>query len=102
MLSVRPAPTLCNIASVAVSKVQPERAIVPEHAPDLAEHLHHVRDVLFGGRLQTELPFASVVAQAPVRRRGHTHLSRAVRQGSEHGQRITVVKRYAVHGSLPV
>jgi hypothetical protein len=39
---------------VTIPEVQPERPIVAEHAPDLAEHLDEMPDVLLDSLLQSE------------------------------------------------
>ena len=65
---------------IGIAEVEPERAVIAQDAANLAEHVHHARDVLVRRRFEADLPIFAVVAQPPIRRRRHACLNQSIRQ----------------------
>src|SRR6266571_8722826 len=53
---------------IRVSKIEPQRPVRPQHAPNLAEHGNHLLDIFAIGRLETDLSSNAIVPQPKVRR----------------------------------
>nr|AKH46657.1 cellulase [uncultured marine virus] len=75
-------------SAVAIAQVEPERAVVPEHAAHLAEHLDHARDERLRGTLKPELAIDAIVPQTPVRRRRDARLNASRLHSGEHVERV--------------
>ncbi len=63
-----------HVSVVAVPEIKPERPIISQDAAHFTKQAHHALHVFIWRVLLPDLVGVSVVAQSPIRRRGHTAL----------------------------
>ena len=79
-------PRSCRIG---IPQVQPQRPVVPQHPPHLAEDLDQPCNVLLWRRLKTELAVYAVVTEAPIRRRRDAAMDGLVWDRAENLKRVS-------------
>src|SRR5690606_9447131 len=85
------------IGGIAVSEVEPERAIIRKHPAHLTEHGHQLLHERIDGRLQSNLAVHAIVTQSEVRRAGYARLHGAIGHAPQDFSAITCV--YLDHSS---
>src|SRR3990167_4536096 len=92
----------CSVHSpvrlLLVTNVDPAGAIVAQYAANLAEHCHHLGNVLLRSVLIAKLARDAVVAEPPVGRARTCRLNRPCRHVPKHRQRVALDQAVA-HGS---
>lgn len=83
-----------SAAGVGVADVQPKGAVIFQHAPNFAEHVHKVRDVVIKERLRADLAGMIVVAQTPIRWRRNAGLEGVVRKIFQLVHRVRDINGY--------
>ena len=76
-------------ARIAVPDIEPERAVILQHAPDLRKDRHQAVQVLRERLLQADLAGRIVVPKPPVRRRGDDRLNTPIREARQDHVSVT-------------
>lgn len=60
---------------VTIAQIEPKYAVISQRVFYQSKHVHHLVDKFRHGSLKPDLPVNPIVAQAPIRRRGHAALN---------------------------